>query len=114
MHLRKLAWATPLLLAASAVHAEGSGSFLEGAKLAALTRPETTTPAAGPSHRLPASARTAPQGQAPASPTSVTAAPAPARDADADPGTTFEIRNFLTLVVALALVGWIQRRRRDA
>jgi hypothetical protein len=40
--------------------------------------------------------------------------PSSAIDTEDEPAdATFEIRNFLTLVVALALVGWIQRRRRD-
>ena len=34
MHLRKLAWALPLMLAATAASADSSGSFQEGAKLA--------------------------------------------------------------------------------
>ncbi|MDH0866077.1 hypothetical protein [Mitsuaria sp. GD03876] len=115
MHLRKLAWAMPLMLAATAAHADGSGSFLEGAKLAALARPEAAAPANSPSHRPPAAPRNASQGQAPA--TSTTALPTSSAVLDADAevaGASFEIRNFLTLVVALALVGWIQRRRRDA
>ncbi len=114
MHLRKLAWAMPLMLAANAAHADSSGSFLEGAKFAALTRPEAAAPANSPSAQHPAGVRPAPQGQPAAPPTS----PSPtnvAREADVDAaGASFEIRNFLTLVVALALVGWIQRRRRDA
>lgn len=116
MHLRKLAWTMPLLLAVSAAHAESSGSFLEGAKLAALARPEATAPANSPSHHHPANVRTAATtAQTPAPATALSSTPAAALDADVEAaGATFEIRNFLTLVVALALVGWIQRRRRDA
>lgn len=110
MHLRKLAWAMPLMLAATAAQADGSGSFLEGAKLAALARPEAAAPANSPSHRHPAGVRGAPQGQVPATSTSTSVLEPEADTA----GASFEVRNFLTLVVALGLVGWIQRRRRDA
>ncbi|MBO9687806.1 MAG: hypothetical protein J7598_14470 [Mitsuaria chitosanitabida] len=114
MHLRKLAWAVPLMLAATAVHAENAGSFLEGAKLASLARPEAAAPAHGPS--VHAGGAHGANGTAPRSPaatpsmTEVLTADA----ADTESRSSFEIRNFLTLVVALALVGWIQRRRRDA
>lgn len=108
MHLHKLAWAMPLMLAATVAHADSSGSFLEGAKLATLVRPEAAAPA-NASHQPSAGVRPAPQGQTPSpSPSSVI-------DADIEPsGASFEIRNFFTLVAALALVGWVQRRRRDA
>ena len=115
MHLHKLAWAMPLLLAASAAHAESSGSFLEGAKLAALVRPEAAGPANGPVHHAPAGVRSVPQGQTPPATASPPASPSSVTDTDIEPsGASFEIRNFFTLVVALALVGWVQRRRRDA
>jgi len=115
MHLRKLAWAIPLMLAATAAQAESSGSFLEGAKLAALVRPEAAAPANGPSHHVNAGVRPASQGQTPTSTGTASPGSSSALDADAEStGASFEIRNFLTLVVALALVGWIQRRRRDA
>ncbi len=121
MHLRKLAWALPLMLAATAASAESSGSFLEGAKLASLSRPEpVAAPATTPSHvphtgvRLvsagPADARVSTFAPASVKPGNPSAAPADIEPRDA----RFEVRNFLTLVVALALVGWIQRRRRDA
>jgi len=124
MHLRKLAWALPLMLAATAASADSSGSFQEGAKLASLARPEpVAAPATTPSHvphtgvRLvsagPADARIssfAPTAVKPGNPSTAPAAPVDVEPRDA----RFEVRNFLTLVVALALVGWIQRRRRDA
>lgn len=111
MHLRKLAWVVPLWLAAVAAHAEGSGSFLEGAKLAALVRPEATTPANSP-HHVPTAVKPVVATSASVTPSPLPAAPLLPDAGDA--GATFEIRNFLTLVVALALVGWVQRRRRDA
>lgn len=115
MHLHKLAWAIPLTLAATVAHAESSGSFLEGARLAALVRPEAAAPANGPSRHAPAGVRPAPQGQTPSPSTSASPSPSSVIDADSESsGASFEIRNFLTLVVALALVGWVQRRRRDA
>ncbi|OWQ92186.1 hypothetical protein CDN99_07550 [Roseateles aquatilis] len=111
MHLRKLAWAVPLLLAATAAQAEGSGSFLEGAKLAALVRPEAAAPSNSPPHD-PVDARTAASSKAFApSPTTVSALSLDVADSA---GKRPEIRNVLTLVAALALVGWIQRRRPDA
>ncbi|MGN7874478.1 hypothetical protein ACTJKJ_13005 [Roseateles sp. 22389] len=114
MHLRKLAWAMPLMLAATAAQADSSGSFLEGAKLAALSRPEAAAPAHSPSHRHPAGVRTAAPAQTPVLQTVPAPGPSSAIDTEDEPAdATFEIRNFLTLVVALALVGWIQRRRRD-
>ncbi|WP_377154839.1 hypothetical protein ACFJIX_22010 [Roseateles sp. UC29_93] len=115
MHLHKLARAIPLTLAATVAHAESSGSFLEGARLAALVRPEAAAPANGPSRHAPAGVRPAPQGQTPSPSTSASPSPSSVIDADSESsGASFEIRNFLTLVVALALVGWVQRRRRDA
>lgn len=115
MHLHKLAWAIPLMLAATAAHAESSGSFLEGARLAALVRPEAAAPANGQPHHVPASVRPAPQGQTPAPTSSASPSPSSVIDTDSEStGASFEIRNFFTLVVALALVGWVQRRRRDA
>ncbi|WP_431045997.1 hypothetical protein [Roseateles sp. L2-2] len=115
MHLHKLAWAMPLMLAATVAHAESSGSFLEGARLAALVRPEAAAPANGPSHHVPAGVRPAPQGQTPTSTAAVPTSPSSVIDTESEPtGASFEIRNFFTLVVALALVGWVQRRRRDA
>ena len=114
MHLRKLAWAMPLMLAATAAQADSSGSFLEGAKLAALSRPEAAAPAHSPSHRHPASVRTASPAPTPVLQTVAPPSPSSVIDTEDEPGdASFEIRNFFTLVVALALVGWIQRRRRD-
>ena len=124
MHLRKLAWALPLMLAATAASADSAGSFLEGAKLASLSRPEpATAPANTPSHVPHTGVRLVSAGPADArvstfAPTSVkpgNPSAAPVAAADIEPrDARFEVRNFLTLVVALALVGWIQRRRRDA
>ncbi|WP_431262260.1 hypothetical protein ACQ859_19130 [Roseateles chitinivorans] len=115
MHLHKLAWAMPLMLAATVAHADSSGSFLEGARLATLVRPEAAAPANGPAHQTPAGVRPASQGQTPTSTPATSPGPSSVIDTDIEPsGASFEIRNFLTLVVALALVGWVQRRRRDA
>lgn len=115
MYLRKLAWAMPLVLAAVSARAETAGSFLEGAKLASLTRPDTAAAAQSP---VPAQAAGAHGGAAARSAgTPSTSSGVAAEDTADDTSasrSTFEIRNFLTLVVALALVGWIQRRRRDA
>lgn len=103
MHLRKLVWCLPLLLATTAARAEQPGSFLEGAQLVSLTSTGANAPANSPPTaagltlaRQPAPKTVAPVADGPE------AAPTP------------EIRSLLVLVAALALVGWIQRRRRDA
>lgn len=115
MHLRKLAWAVPLVLAAISVRAETAGSFLEGAKLASLTRPDTAAAAQSPMPAQAAGAHGGVAGRTAGTPSTSSGVVAEEVADDASSSrSTFEIRNFLTLVVALALVGWIQRRRRDA
>lgn len=108
MHLRKLAWAVPLLFAVSTAQADSSGSFLDGARLASLANPAATSPAGSTHHGSSAQ----PDAKAPVV-ASVSSALAAADTPEPAAGTP-EVRSLLTLVVALALVGWIQRRRQDA
>lgn len=111
MHLRKLAWCLPLLLATTAARAEQPGSFLEGAQLVSLTSAgaqvtANSTPAvvrAGAARPL-TSAPTAPM-------PALASLSAPAAEA---PGAAPEVRSLAVLVAALAMVGFIQRRRPDA
>lgn len=114
MRLRKLAWAAPLVLAAGLAHAENAGSFLEGAKLTSLARPEAAATAQAPAHHVPSATGATIVRTSAVAPAAAPVVSSESADELDSSRSSFEIRNFLTLVVALALVGWIQRRRRDA
>ncbi len=116
------------LLGAVSSHAEASGSFLEGARIASLVNGQVTSSQAPRESGAGRSAKEArhapdPRGQdgggitpasysvpAPGANTSpaaaVTAAP------DDDLSAPLDLRSLLTMVVGLALVGWLLQRRR--
>ncbi|UXH80527.1 hypothetical protein [Roseateles amylovorans] len=117
-----------VLLGASAAHAEAAGSFLEGARLASLVHssaqagnaPSSLTSRDSADSRVSAKeTRWSSDGRA-ASPTGTqavttgTATSGTPSPKDDDAPTSQDVRSVLTLVVALALVGWMQRRRPDA
>lgn len=114
MLLRPCAWAASLLLAASAVQANASASFLDRAQVASLVHPEPKAPVLVSTTGTPPG-KTAVAGKSSA--TEATAKPLQPTPVDSEANGDMElasalnVRSFLTLVVGLTLVGWLQRRR---